>query len=1084
MSILKLSIKSFIHYFSKNLTIAFGVAISTAVITGGLIVGDSVNHSLRQTVHYRLGNITHAISAGDRYFTKGYASQIAQKLDVPATAMLKLEGIGITEGGKLRINNVQVLGIDNAFAKTTGTDFHYDSLGRNEVIISENMADRLNLAPDDYLMLRIKKASVIPLNTPFVSDEEQTVSVRAKVKAIAEKTHLGRFTIQNSQTAPFNVFMDIDRLNEVMEMKGRINNIFLNNTRNHETFEMSNAIRSLWQLEDGNFELRYLDKPNVWEFYSKRVFIDGTVSEGVLNDFENVKPVLTYFVNSFEFNGNETPYSFISTLDDSLVGRDEVIINEWLAHDLAVSTGDTLRITYFTIGPLRQLEEKERLLMVKEIVPIDGIFWDPSLMPFIPGLSDAGSCSEWETGIPVKLNKIRDKDEKYWDDYRGTPKAFINTSLGLELWKNRFGNYTAFRFDANKYSREELQKKLSNTIDPEDLNLQLLKVKEEGMYAAQHGVDFGQLFISLSFFVLLSGVILTVLLFIFHASQRRDQIGTLSAMGFGKGKITAFFMLESLASAILGSILGIFLALAYTHLVFFGLSRVWTDIVRTTILEINIVPGTLIIGAAASLSVSVLSLYFTIRRLTKKEVIGLQKKTVHVTSSKKIKRIRLSFLVTLMLGISFIVIQLLSSEILNPALFFIAGIILMVSFFLFFMIYLDKLQRKTHLKITLKNLGTKNLLRNKGRSLSVFILLCIGSFLVISTGINRKDFSKTAVDKSSGTGGFLFMAESTVPVLKDLNDPKIAQEFGFSEDYDFVQFRTQEGDDASCLNLNRIRNPRILGVEPQELDGRFTFQTKTEFLDPDKPWESLQSKIGNAVPAIADQTVIQWGLGKKVGDTLVYKNAMGKDLELLLIGGLAGSIFQGNVIISNTFFLENFPTSSGSKVFLIDGKPSKDSTMTAELNMLFRDYGWSMERSIDKLMEFKTVENTYLTIFLVMGALGLLLGTIGAAIVLARNIQDRKREIALLLATGYKRTHIVRMLLRENSILLFAGLAGGLVAAIIATLPSVMANFYALPLTFLFLSLVVIVLNGLVWIFIISYVQMFNIKEIRVLRNE
>jgi ABC-type antimicrobial peptide transport system permease subunit len=723
-------------------------------------------------------------------------------------------------------------------------------------------------------------------------------------------------------------------------------------------------------------------------------------------------------------------------------------------------------------------------LKVKEIVPIDGIYSDATLMPFIPGLSDAGSCSEWETGIPVNLNKIRDKDEKYWDDYRGTPKAFINTSLGLELWKNRFGNYTAFRFDSADYSKEDLQKKLTNTINPEDLNLQLLNVKEEGMYAAQHGVDFGQLFISLSFFVLLSGIILTVLLFVFHASQRRDQIGTFSAMGFSRVKITSLFTLESLASTLLGVVPGIFLALAYTHLVFLGLSRVWGDIVRTTILEIHIVPATLVIGAIASVLVAILSLYFVIRRITRNEVVGLQKKTTHDTSRNKIKRIRVSFVVTLLLGTGFIVMQLLSAEILNPAIFFIAGIILMLSFFLFFMLYLDKLESKAGQKITLQNLGTKNLLRNKGRSLSVFILLCIGSFLVISTGINRKDFSKTAKDKSSGTGGFLFMAESTVPVLKNLNDPEVAQEFGFSENYQFVQFRAHEGDDASCLNLNRIRNPRILGVDPQKLTGRFTFQTKTEFLDSERPWKSLHSKVGDAVPAVADQTVIQWGLGKKVGDTLVYKNALGEDLELLLIGGLAGSVFQGNVIVSNTFFLENFPTSSGSKVFLIDGDASKDSTMTAELNNLFRDYGWTMERSIDKLMEFKTVENTYLTIFLVMGALGLLLGTIGAAVVLARNIQDRKQEIALLLATGYKKGYIIRMLFRENSILLFAGLAGGLVAAIIATLPSVIANFEALPLTFLLLSLMVIIINGLAWIFIISYVQMANIQEIRVLRNE
>ena len=64
---------------------------------------------------------------------------------------------------------------------------------------------------------------------------------------------------------------------------------------------------------------------------------------------------------------------------------------------------------------------------------------------------------------------------------------------------------------------------------------------------------------------------------------------------------------------------------------------------------------------------------------------------------------------------------------------------------------------------------------------------------------------------------------------------------------------------------------------------------------------------GGLIPAIADETVIKWGLGLEVGDTLHYINSNGGTMELLLIGGLAPSVFQGNVIISNQRFLEQFP---------------------------------------------------------------------------------------------------------------------------------------------------------------------------------
>ncbi len=1082
MSVLNLALKSFLHYLSKNMTIALGVAISTAVITGGLIVGDSVTYSLEQTVHYRLGNITHSVSAGDRFFSKDYADRIETELEVPTSGMLKLEGIGITGGGKLRVNNIQVLGIDKNFKDAIGTTFPYDSLESNEVVISENLAERLNLNVGDNLLLRIKKASVIPLNTPFVSDEEQSVSVRVSVKAIVTKADFGRFNVQNSQTAPFNVFLNLDWLNDLMDLDGRINLVFIDNNKEYSYTELINSVQSLWKPKDGNFDLRFLDESNKWEFYSERVFIDEVVSDKIEENFTDAESVLTYFVNSFERDGKETPYSFVSTLDDSQLNRDEIIVNDWLGNDLSLKKGYTVKLTYFAIGPLRQLEEKQLSLTVKDIVPLNGLYGDPTLMPYLPGLSDAGSCSDWETGIPIELGKIRDKDEDYWDDYRGTPKAFINNSLGLELWKNRFGDYTAFRFDANKYSEQDIEKGLEESINPMALNLQFFSLKENGLYAARNGVDFGQLFIALSFFVLLSGIILTILLFVFHIEQRKDQIGTLSAIGFSGKIINRIYTLESLASTILGVLIGTFLGLLYTRLVFYGLGKVWGDIVRTTILEVKVLPKTLIIGGISSIVVSLVSLYFVIKKLTRSNIASLQKKLTK-TKQETISIQKISAVTSLVLGIILIVWQLISSDTLNPTVFFTAGIILMISFFLFVMLIFKQIENKT-IALQLQNLGSKNLLRNKGRSISVIILLCIGTFLAVSTGMNRKDLSKAANNKTSGTGGFMYMAESTVPVLKNLNNQQVEAEMGFTEEYNFVQFRTHEGDDASCLNLNLISNPRILGVNQAELNGRFSFQTKSENLDEENPWKSLDKKLENAIPAIADQTVIQWGLGKKVGDTLVYKNALGKEINLLLVGGLAGSIFQGNIIISNKYFLENFPSSSGSSVFLIDGETAKDSLMTAELNMLFRDYGWSMEHTLDKLVEFKSVENTYLTIFLVMGALGLLLGTIGAAIVLARNIQDRKQEIALLLSVGYNKSAIVKILFKENSTLLYSGLFGGVVVAIISTLPSIMANFYSLPYKFLVMSLIVIVLNGLTWILLISYYQVSGIIESRVLRNE
>ena len=132
----------------------------------------------------------------------------------------------------------------------------------------------------------------------------------------------------------------------------------------------------------------------------------------------------------------------------SWLRTDEIIINTWLADDLSAGVGDTVKLTYFKVGPLRELTEESATFVVKSIVPMEGRFGDRSLMPDLPGLSDAGNCRDWDTGVPIALESIRDKDEDYWDQYGGIPKAFISVSRGVELWKNRFGTYTSFRYDA------------------------------------------------------------------------------------------------------------------------------------------------------------------------------------------------------------------------------------------------------------------------------------------------------------------------------------------------------------------------------------------------------------------------------------------------------------------------------------------------------------------------------------------------------------------------------------------------------------------------------------------------------------
>lgn len=378
-----------------------------------------------------------------------------------------------------------------------------------------------------------------------------------------------------------------------------------------------------------------------------------------------------------------------------------------------------------------------------------------------------------------------------------------------------------------------------------------------------------------------------------------------------------------------------------------------------------------------------------------------------------------------------------------------------------------------------------NIARNQGRSMTVAALFAIGTFLVVSTGSNKMDLLTNANDKSGGTGGFNYFAETTIPVLFDINDPEKKKEEGIYEDFKAVQFHQVKGDDASCLNLNRISQPAVLGVDPHDLADRFGFATKLTDLNGKDPWLTLDHKPEDGwIPAIADQTVIQWGLGKKIGDVLFYQNEKGDTIGLKLIAGTLPSVFQGYIIISNDHFIENYPSVSGSSVFLIDPLKDNQQEVGDALHSVFRDYGWEMQSTAERLAGFYSVTNTYLSIFLALGALGLLLGTVGLAVVLARSLLERQSEIALMQALGFGIPRIFYIVTSEYALLLTAGILTGFIAAVIAVFPALSSVNTDISSGMISLLVIVILLNGLFWIMGLTWISLHKRKLTEGLRLE
>jgi putative ABC transport system permease protein len=403
--------------------------------------------------------------------------------------------------------------------------------------------------------------------------------------------------------------------------------------------------------------------------------------------------------------------------------------------------------------------------------------------------------------------------------------------------------------------------------------------------------------------------------------------------------------------------------------------------------------------------------------------------------------------------------------------FFSAGALLLLGGMALTSLLLFRLGRGSRrARLSLLRIGVRGTARRRIRSLTLLGLLASGLFIVFTVGANRRNAVQDSEQRWSGTGGFALFAESAMPVLYDLNSSEGARFYGLEglddRGLEFVPFRVRAGDDASCLNLNRVSSPRLLGVDPQELSrrGAFTFIKSMDVVDPLDPWQALDGPLPDgAVPAVADNTVIVWGLGLSVGDTLTYLDENGEAFSVRLVGGLDNSVFQGSLIISEKAFLEKYPSLSGYRLFLIDAHREGLTQTAGDISWAMQDQGMDLVLASDRLAEFNQVENTYLAIFLILGSFGLLLGSIGIGIVVSRNVRERLGELALLRAVGFDRRSIQALILSEHSALLLAGILFGLAAALLATLPSLLSPGSDIPYGTLLILLVIVTVNGMTW---------------------
>ncbi len=1008
---IRILLSSLKFYWRSHLGVLLGSVLAAAVLTGSLLVGDSVEGSLRKFALQRLGSIQYAMHTPNRFF----ARDLAEKISKEASAVLQLRGMAIA--GEGQVNQVQVLGCDSNLFDFARLNL---SLTEHEVALNEKLALALGVQVGEEVSLRIERPGLLSREAPLSSKKQNpTVRGRFTVARILGDDELGRFSLSANQVVPYNAFVSDAWLASRTELVGKADLIAVGGSAPVPD------LSKVWHPED--FGLHFRQEGSLLQLESESIYLEPAAARAAMA-IPGAQGTLTYLANSISTDSKSTPYSFVMAHQGAELEADEIIINRWLADTLGAGIGDHVSVKYFELTSSNHFEEKERRFKVRQIAEMDDLALERRLAPQFPGLTDVDRCTDWDVGIPMEEEPLEDKaNEAYWEQYRQTPKAIVSLKAGQDMWGNRFGNLTSVRWLAGSGIEEAFRK----SFNPEAAGFVFQPVREQALASVDNAMDFGQLFVGMSFFLIVAALLLTGLLFVFGVQQRAEEMGILLATGWSQGRVRALFLLEGGTISLVGSSVGAWLGTGYTKLLILGLANYWKGAVANSAIQYFSRSSTIVVGAVASFICAMTAMGMAMWRQAKHPARELlmadfsQEFNVDgASSSDPTQRSRMLHLLWLLPAMAIgIVIYARVSEMESITMpFFGAGALLLVSGMLFCGILFRRMSRLESL-LHMNGMALRNVARRRGRSLTAVGLLACGCFLVFAVSSMKEDVTAHADEAWSGTGGFNWFGESTLPINDPLGD---------------IRLRVRDGDDASCLNLNRARVPRLLGVDPGAMSARNAFFAKEDV------WHLLKEELPDgAVPAlVGDTDTAMWGLEAKTGiekgDVLGYHDEAGRSFNIKLVGTLPMrlSVFQGTILIAEERFVEKFPSEDGYRMFLMD---------TPVESRLYDRAGLDVAPAAERLMEFYAVESTYLTMFLVLGALGLAVGSMGMGVVVLRNVQDRRAEIALLRAVGYRTVTLRKLLAIEHGILLVAGLVVGMLASAVAMVPALIVTLSRLP---------------------------------------
>lgn len=1159
MTFIRLIIANWLYFWRGNLAVLLGVAVGCAVLTGALLVGDSLQGSLRAQSARRLGWVTHSL-VGAKFFREELAQQVADESGgrvVPALMLQATVLAGKTSSGNVQARGVTVIGLpdkDSNAIRNRGTGAEgakgvavRSSFGV-EPGISSALARTLGVKAGDAITIRLQKAGVLPREMALGKKEIETTDWTIDVACVFGSDNLGdAFNLRPELDAPHNLFVPLADLQKQLALEGRVNALLASG----DTVSLQTALEKGLQLEDWGLVLRTptsraddlirrygkrpfigrgkgaksafpamiadelpasklgkLDPAEVRAYYERRhpyltlesrsLYLSDPLVSAALEAAKPVNldaaPTLVYLCKLQ--SGGETRAGVVAALDPSRVGPLGPFLPPGvttLKDDALIAAGWTPKGQTLTLrfkppeshGPAPDVTAE---FTVAGAIPLTGVAADPALTPEFPGITDKDDIGDWQLPFddPAWQQQVVRKEygSDYWDRYRATPRAYISLAAGRKWWASRFGDVTSIRLakvgkggegsEALDDAANRYRAALRARLKPADGGFTFDPIKAQSEISSQGGTPFGLLFLGFSFFLIAAALLLVGLLYRLELERRARQAGVLFAEGFTRRQAQGLFLGEGGLVALGGVLVGTLLAVAYSRLLLQLLAMLWPGGVLASFLAPYATPASLGYGAVAAFAVSVLTIAWGVRllgRVSPRLLLSGRTEDDLATANNGVPWWLYGVIGLCVIGGATLLLigPTLKGHEAQAGTFFGSGALFLTAGLCGAYAWMRGSRGGESSSLT--RLGLRNAARAPLRSLLTVGLLASAAFLIVAVESFRRHVKPGDGDRSGPDGGFALIAESDLPLVRDLNGEPGREELldklerrltdakakpsdiraerersrELLKQTTIIALRVRAGDDASCLNLYKPRTPRVLGV-PSALIARGGFAFDATARHVENPW-TLLNDPEEPFACFGESNTVMWMLQKALGGDVAVPDERGAERTLRISGLLHDSVFQSSLLISEANFLRLYPGHEGYHFFLIAPPSGEEEAVKKLLESTLVDRGLVVSRSADRLAAFLAVENTYLTTFQALGGLGLLLGSLGLAVVLLRAVWERRAELALLRALGYTRAAVACLILVENGFLLLLGLAIGATAAILSISPQLRSGSGEIPWT-------------------------------------